>query len=75
MAWAPEKTANRTPALLRYTQKSRVDFVCGDCYRERHGWSYAVGFDPFRKREVCGECWASPRIPPMKPIGYGYTYG
>lgn len=52
--------------------KSKYKFFCPDCQIEKEGWPYGVGVDG-EKREICSLCWAARRLPPMKPIGLGFS--
>jgi hypothetical protein len=47
--------------------KRRIDFFCDYCQQNVHGWPYGVGSGGNRC-EVCAACWATPRLPPMKPL-------
>jgi len=65
----------RAPTIIRHPSKARITFTCMTCFREVTGWEYLVGYDPFNKISECGECWTTPRMPPMKPIGMGVILG
>ena len=57
MSW---RVNERTPAVLRYSPKPRIDFDCGLCDKHvENGWPYKID-----GLEVCGECWVQPRVPP-----------
>jgi hypothetical protein len=66
---------SKAPTIIRNLAKPRVAFICNTCFREVTGWEYFVGYDPMNKIRECSECWAQPRIPPMKPLGLGVIYG
>jgi len=60
---------SKAPAIVRSVAKPRVKFTCTTCLCEVEGWEYMVGFGLASKRPECSLCWATPRIPPMKPLG------
>ena len=62
-------TSEKLPAQLRNAMKQRRAFICTECLQDCEGWAYEVSARNMAKREVCGPCWAAPRVPPMKPIG------
>lgn len=66
--------SSRVPTIMRTSSRPRRKFTCMSCFKEVEGWEYMVGMG-YNKISECGLCWATPRVPPMKPIGYEVTYG